>query len=69
MFFNRFSVPLNLMLLVSSLSIAQGGKVSEDLSLYSSILKQDRNYAVYLPPDYETSQRSYPVLYLLQSLP
>lgn len=67
MFFNRFSVPLNLMLLllVSSFSIAQGGKVSEDLSLYSSILKQDRNYAVYLPPDYETSQRSYPVLYLL----
>jgi len=25
----------------------------------------DRKYAVYLPPDYETSQRSYPVLYLL----
>ncbi len=25
----------------------------------------ERNYAVYLPPDYETSERSYPVLYLL----
>jgi enterochelin esterase-like enzyme len=25
----------------------------------------ERKYAVYLPPDYETSQRSYPVLYLL----
>ncbi len=25
----------------------------------------DRKYAVYLPPDYESSQRSYPVLYLL----
>ena len=25
----------------------------------------DRKYAVYLPADYETSQRSYPVLYLL----
>lgn len=25
----------------------------------------DRKYAIYLPPDYETSQRSYPVLYLL----
>ena len=24
-----------------------------------------RKYAIYLPPDYETSQRSYPVLYLL----
>jgi enterochelin esterase-like enzyme len=25
----------------------------------------DRKYAIYLPPDYATSQRSYPVLYLL----
>ena len=25
----------------------------------------DRKYAIYLPPDYETSERSYPVLYLL----
>ena len=31
----------------------------------SKILKGNRKYAVYLPPDYETSQRSYPVLYLL----
>lgn len=44
---------------------AQGGKVFDNLSLPSKILKGDRKYAVYLPPDYETSQRSYPVLYLL----
>jgi enterochelin esterase-like enzyme len=31
----------------------------------SKILKMDRKYAIYLPPDYETAQRSYPVLYLL----
>ncbi|MBM1106162.1 esterase family protein [Aurantibacter crassamenti] len=31
----------------------------------SKILDMERNYAVYLPPDYETSERSYPVLYLL----
>ncbi|MBN2007956.1 esterase family protein [candidate division KSB1 bacterium] len=31
----------------------------------SKILKSDRSYAIYLPPDYETSQRYYPVLYLL----
>ena len=31
----------------------------------SKILKMDRKYAIYLPPDYESSQRSYPVLYLL----
>jgi len=44
---------------------AQTGKVFDQLSHTSKILKSERNYAVYLPPDYETSQRSYPVLYLL----
>lgn len=46
-------------------SFAQSGKVHDDLSMTSKILKMDRKYAVYLPPDYETSDRSYPVLYLL----
>jgi len=45
--------------------LAQTGKVMDNLSMPSKILKGDRKYAVYLPPDYETSQRSYPVLYLL----
>jgi enterochelin esterase-like enzyme len=31
----------------------------------SKILGEERKYAVYLPPDYETSDRRYPVLYLL----
>src|SRR3954466_5956305 len=44
---------------------AQTGKVYDNLALSSKILKSERKYAVYLPPDYETSQRSYPVLYLL----
>ena len=44
---------------------AQSGKVSDNLSMKSSILNSDRKYAIYLPSDYETSQRSYPVLYLL----
>jgi enterochelin esterase-like enzyme len=44
---------------------AQTGKVYDNLSLPSKILKGDRKYAVYLPPDYELSERSYPVLYLL----
>ena len=42
-----------------------GGKVSDNLSMSSKILKMDRKYAIYLPADYETSERSYPVLYLL----
>jgi len=44
---------------------AQTGKVFDDLTLTSKILNGERKYAVYLPPDYETSERSYPVLYLL----
>ncbi len=44
---------------------AQTGKVMDNLSMPSKILKSDRKFAIYLPPDYETSQRSYPVLYLL----
>jgi enterochelin esterase-like enzyme len=43
----------------------QTGIVKDDLTVPSKILKMDRKYAVYLPPDWETSQRSYPVLYLL----
>jgi enterochelin esterase-like enzyme len=54
-----------LLLLITSFAIAQSGKVLDNVSLPSKILKGDRKYAVYLPPDYETSQRSYPVLYLL----
>jgi enterochelin esterase-like enzyme len=46
-------------------AMAQGSKVFDNLSLKSKILNMERKYAIYLPPDYETSQRSYPVLYLL----
>src|SRR4051812_8368024 len=44
---------------------AQTSRVFDSLTLKSSILNMDRSFAVYLPPDYDTSQRSYPVLYLL----
>ena len=49
----------------SLLASAQTSKVSDNLSLPSKILKSERKYAIYLPTGYETSQRSYPVLYLL----
>jgi len=49
----------------SGVLMAQNGKVYDELSLKSKILGMDRKYAIYLPPGYETSQRSYPVLYLL----
>ena len=46
-------------------SFSQPGKVYDNLSMPSKILKMERKYAVYLPPGYESSERSYPVLYLL----
>lgn len=52
-------------LFLSVSSFGQTGKVFDNLSVKSEILNGDRKYAVYLPPDYETSERSYPVLYLL----
>lgn len=45
--------------------LSQQGKVFDDLKMNSDILKSERKFAIYLPPDYETSSRSYPVLYLL----
>ncbi|MBC8468050.1 MAG: esterase family protein [Planctomycetes bacterium] len=54
-----------LIMLLPTLTFAQTGKVFDNLSMKSEILNMDRKYAIYLPPDYETSKRSYPVLYLL----
>ena len=45
-------------------SSAQGGKVTESLT-FSFKSGSKMNYSVYLPEDYATSQRSYPVVYLL----
>ena len=57
---------ISLVWLTASLTLAaQTGKVFDNLSFASNILKSERKFAIYLPPDYETSQRSYPVLYLL----
>jgi len=52
-------------LMSSSKIVGQHGKVMDNLTLDSKILKGERKFAVYLPPDYDSSSRSYPVLYLL----
>lgn len=44
---------------------AQNGILKESLKTKSAILNQDVEYNIYLPADYETSSRRYPVLYLL----
>ena len=46
-------------------SFAQKGKVIESIVFKSNIVSYPVKYSVYLPADYETSQRQYPVLYLL----
>lgn len=44
---------------------AQTGKVLESLVFNSNKVGYPVEYSIYLPPDYDTSQRNYPVLYLL----
>jgi enterochelin esterase-like enzyme len=51
--------------LISFSVSGQMGKVFDNLTMHSDILNMDRKFAIYLPPDYESSERSYPVLYLL----
>jgi enterochelin esterase-like enzyme len=59
----------NLLILIALLPLflakGQSSKVYDNLSLPSKILNMERKYAVYLPAGYESSQRTYPVLYLL----
>jgi S-formylglutathione hydrolase FrmB len=51
---------------ITIFSIAQmHGKVIESLTIKSAILNKSVAYTMYLPPDYETSSRTYPVVYLL----
>jgi enterochelin esterase-like enzyme len=52
-------------LMLPALLMAQTGKVYDKLSVTSKILKGERKFAIYLPPGYEDSNRSYPALYLL----
>lgn len=61
----QFLLFVFIMALLPLFTAAQTGKVYDNLSLSSKILKMDRKFAIYLPPDYESSDRSYPVLYLL----
>jgi enterochelin esterase-like enzyme len=40
-------------------------QTSDNLAIKSKILNKDVHFAIYLPPDYNNSNRSYPVVYLL----
>ncbi len=65
---NLVSLVLFMLLFSCSRVIAQTSHhsvVRDSLSMPSEILGGERKYAIYLPPGYFTSERSYPVLYLL----
>jgi len=46
-------------------SLLAQGTLNESLRMESKILGKDVEYSIYLPPDYQTSNRSYPIVYLL----
>jgi enterochelin esterase-like enzyme len=52
-------------LFLSWQAMAQQGTLRESLKTKSKILGSNVNYSVYLPSDYDRSNRRYPVLYLL----
>ncbi len=47
----RKQLLLFILILFPALLLAQSGKVFDNLSMKSEILKMDRKYAIYLPPD------------------
>lgn len=55
----------SLLIIASACVQAQVGTIRESLKMKSSILGKEVEYSLYLPPDYDQSNRKYPVLYLL----
>jgi len=60
-----FACSLLLVFLFSLVNAQPQGKVLEQKTVKSAILSRDVKYTIYLPADYETSDRTYPVVYLL----
>lgn len=55
-----------ILLVLTSLYVqAQSGLIKESLKVKSTILGKEVEYSIYLPPDYDKTNRRYPVLYLL----
>ncbi|HMH34109.1 MAG TPA: alpha/beta hydrolase-fold protein [Puia sp.] len=61
---NLFALFLCLCLLQAGFG-QPAGKVIEQKTVRSSILGKEVKYTIYLPADYDLSQRNYPVVYLL----
>jgi len=57
---------LSVVVFINILSVySQNSQVFETRIMKSNILNMERKYSIYLPPGYNDSDRSYPVLYLL----
>ena len=59
------SLTLTSLLLTIAIEAQSQGTAYESKTLSSNILKMDRKFSIYLPAGYESSDISYPVLYLL----
>ncbi len=56
---------ISISILLSSLNVLSQSQIKESLTLKSKILNGEIKYSIYLPNGYSTSNRRYPVLYLL----
>ncbi len=61
----QLCIGLLLLFSITQVEARQSGKVLESRTLNSTILGKAVRYTIYLPADYETSERYYPVVYLL----
>jgi S-formylglutathione hydrolase FrmB len=52
-------------IILNHIAFSQPGLLKESLKVKSTAMSKDIEYSIYLPHDYETSNRRYPVLYLL----
>ena len=53
------------LLFISFFASAQQGLIKESLKVKSKLMGKEMKYSIYLPADYDKTNRSYPVLYLL----
>ena len=63
--FLKLTATLLLFFSVAFVTAQPQGKVYETKIVKSALMGKDVAYSIYLPPDYETSSRTYPVVYLL----
>jgi S-formylglutathione hydrolase FrmB len=61
-------LPLSILMIFTLSAQPIQGTVIESVNLKSSILKKEMKLNIYLPPNYDTSQSRYPVVYLLHGM-